>query len=192
MSKQIFASEAEINEILAKAKENLLSKKNFGALELKFDLKRDNRKANLIFSPIAWVKQKTLVEKFDTEVEWHGLVRRVDEATFEVYDILVPPHTVAAATVTADLKEYTEWINALDDETFFALRFHGHSHVNMGTTPSGTDMKYREDVVTQIPKPDADKGEDGFYIFMILNKSGNMTVQIFDLLNNAIYDTGGV
>ena len=128
-----------------------------------------------------------LVSEFSTEVQWHGLVRRLSECEFEIYDILVPPHTVTAATVTSDQEKYSNWINGLDDETFNALRFHGHSHVNMPVSPSVTDTDYRKDVITQLPKPD--DNNDTFYIFLIINKSHNWSAEIYDLTYNALYST---
>ena len=40
---------------------------------------------------------------------------------------------------------------------------HGHSHVNMGTSPSATDTKLQEDHLAQLQDND-------FYIFLIVNK----------------------
>ena len=107
-----------------------------------------------------------------------GIGRRIAEirreigltqSEFEIYDIIVPPHVVTGSTVTADYTKYSEWLNALEDDVFNSLHFHGHSHVNMACSPSGTDMKYRQDVVTQLPVP-KNETDDSFYIFCIFNK----------------------
>jgi len=134
---------------------------------------------------------KALVENFQTEVQWHGLTRRVGDHEFEVYDLIVPPHEVSSATVVSDYSKYTEWLNNLPDEVFNDLRFHGHSHVNMGVSPSGIDNKYRKDLVTQMPTPQADD-EDSFYIFMIFNKRGEWSGEIYDLKYNTLYSTADI
>lgn len=150
-------------------------------------LYKDDRKATLAFTPIAWTKMYALVDAFDKEVQWHGLVSRLDENTFIVEDILIFPHEASACTVVSDQEEYEEWMNDLSDEQFNACRFHGHSHVNMGVTPSVTDMMYRKNIFENFstnPAPD----EDQFYIFIIVNKKREFSGQIYDITNNAIYE----
>lgn len=188
MAKTIHVPMDEIDRIIDELKAQLLSGRCCGgAIEFKETFKKDDRVAHLYFSPTAWVKMSALVADFYTEVQWHGLVHRISENEFEVYDILVPPHTVSATTVISDQEEYTNWLNDLDDETFNAMRFHGHSHVNMGVTPSGVDTGYRSDLITQLPRPSED--EDVFYIFLILNKSHSWSAEIYDISNNALYSS---
>ena len=40
----------------------------------------------------------------------------------------------------------------------------GHSHVNMGTSPSSVDLNHQEEILRML-------GDNDFYIFMIWNKS---------------------
>ena len=184
-------TESEIDDMLAKVRAQLHSTRHYGCkFELKKSFSNDDRKASIFFSQTAWIKMTSLVVEFSTEVQWHGLVRRLTDSDFEVYDVIVPPHTVTSTTVTSDIAKYTEWINELDDATFSALRFHGHSHVNMGVTPSGTDSTYRKDVVTQLPKPK--HNQDVFYMFMIINKKHEWSAEIYDLTNNALYSTADI
>lgn len=180
MAKNLFLEDADIDILIEEIRERL--KKNRGDVDIKQALKSDERTAVIYFTPEAWVKLYALVSSFSTEVQWHGLTERLSENEYEVYDIIVPPHTVGAATVTSDAEMYSQWINNLSDEEFNNLKFHGHSHVNMGVTPSSTDMKYRDDVITNC-------GREGFYIFMIFNKKNEWSAQIYDLENNALYDT---
>lgn len=190
MAKKIYAGEDDVNEILATLRTSVLGKKCYGGINIKHSFKSDERFGFLYFTADAWMKMTSLVSRFTTEVQWHGLTRRISEFEFEIYDIIVPPHEVTAATVTSDQKEYNEWINALDDETFNAMHFHGHSHVNMHVSPSGVDDKYRNDVVTQLPKPT--KGEDVYYIFLIINRQHEWSAEIYDLTNNALYSTDDI
>lgn len=193
MAKQIFMTNDDVENIVAKVcnelRSNFSGLKCYGSVEVKrkISLNADNRFAMLYFTPTAWIKMTALVSRFETEVQWHGLVRRVSENEFEVTDILVPPHEVSGATVTSEYKPYIEWMDSLDDDTFNAVRFHGHSHVNMAVSPSSTDTKYRLDLVTQLPKPTGD--DDVFYIFLIINKKHEWSAEIYDFTNNALYDT---
>lgn len=180
--------DADIEAILAELRASLSKNKCFGGeVSIEKKLVGDDRRATILFEPQAWTKMTALISKFGTEVQWHGTVRRTADNEFVIYDILVPPHVVTGTTVTSDPAKYAEWINALPDDVFNDLRFHGHSHVNMACDPSGTDTKYREDVVTQLPIPT--ENEDSFYIFLILNKRGEWTGEIYDIKNNAQYST---
>ena len=84
-----------------------------------------------------------------------------------------------------DQDEMEAWLDSLSDEDFNDLRFHGHSHVNMSVIPSGTDVSMYNDTVARIR-------QDSFYIFCILNKSGNRTFQIYDLKKNIFFDTADI
>lgn len=187
MAKPIYVPQDEATRIIEALRAQILNSKCYGSIDIRQNFKSDDRCALLYFTPMAWIKMTALVSEFSTEVQWHGLVRRLSECEFEIYDILVPPHTVTAATVTSDQEKYSNWINGLDDETFNALRFHGHSHVDMAVSPSVTDTDYRKDVITQLPKPDANN--DTFYIFLIINKRHDWSAEIYDLTYNALYST---
>ena len=54
----------------------------------------------------------------------------------------------------------------------------GHSHVNMGVSPSGTDTQYYESLLSQI---------NNYYIFIIMNKSDLMMVRYYDKRTNLMY-----
>lgn len=138
----------------------------------------------IIFSTKAYFKMLTLVNDFTTEVQWHGLVERIDDLTYRVSDILLFPHEVTGATVTSDQAKYEEWLMSLEDDELNHLRFHGHSHVSMAVTPSSVDMTYRCNLVRTISPRD----DNPFYIFMIINKSRDVECQIYDVANNIIYD----
>lgn len=191
MAKQIYLKNNEIENILRDIKNQLLSQKAFGSISFKKNFSNDKRKAEIYFTTKAWCKITTLVNAFSTEVQWHGCVNRISENVFSVYDILVPPHVVSSATVVSDYKEYSEWLDGLEDDVFNSMRFHGHSHVKMSCSPSSVDETYRKDVVTQIPTP-KNEDEDAFYIFMIFNKNGDWTAEIYDIANNALYDTSDI
>ncbi len=187
MARKIKIEDDEIKAILAKIVGDLSDKKWLGKINVTYDIRTDERKAKLKITPEAWLKIKALVDEFITEVEWHGLCRRINEFEFELYDVLVFPHEATDITVTSDQKEYDEWIDKIDDEMFDHLKFHGHSHVRMAVHPSPRDMEYRNDILNHLPTPA--EGYDVYYIFLIVNKNNDVSGQIYDLTNNAIYDT---
>lgn len=144
-----------------------------------------NEKATLVFTAEAYNKMMALVQSFDKEVAWHCVSRRGEkENEYEVYDIVVYPQSVTAATVEMDVAEYDEWIRKhamAGDEWVFNLKGQGHSHVNMSTSPSGTDMDHQKKVL-------ADMKPDGFYIFVIWNKRNEHTCWVYDLAKNTVFE----
>lgn len=200
MAKKIFSSQEDIQKFLSSARfqlaemESSLSKKKFQGtndreitVKFKMDDAKDKRTASIEFMPKAWIKMRALVDTFTGEVQWHGLVERKNINTFIVRDVLIFPHEVTSTTVVSNQTEYEQWLNDLDDEEFNACRLHGHSHVNMGVTPSGTDMAYRHNVLDNFGLPN--EQTDLFYIFLITNKREEMSAEIYDLQNNALYST---
>lgn len=188
MAKRIYCSDEDIRKFLETATRELKQTKLHSEdIKVTFSAPHDDRKAKLVFTASAWVKMYALVHKYSTEVEWHGIVERLGETEFLVKDILIFPHEVSGATVTSDQACYEEWLDSLDDETFNACRFHGHSHVNMGVSPSGVDTAYRKRILGNFATPS--EGDDYFYIFIITNKKGDISGEIYDLSNNALYGT---
>lgn len=137
----------------------------------------------LYIYPRAKQKMDMLIALSSGEIAWHGYVERHNNI-FTIFDIILYPQYVTGASVTPDDKEYTDWlINQFEynEEKANKMRFHGHSHVNMGCTPSGTDMHFREDITKNL-------GKDDFYIFMICNKKGDYTLEIYDNTTGIVYD----
>ena len=203
MSRRLFVSPEEISAFIDSAQKQLiaegeqLSKKRFQnekdrEINFTFKLKNqtDDKKAYLTFAPKAYLKMMALVIFYSTEIEWHGVVQRVSENEFFVSDVLIFPHEVTSCTVVSSQKDYEEWLDSLDDETFNSLRLHGHSHVNMAVTPSSTDMTYRKNVINNFGIPT--QNDDYFYIFIIVNKKGEISGEIYDLTNNSAYGTNEI
>lgn len=159
--------------------------------EFKFSKSFAARKAakderiTLYYTPDAYLKITALVNKFDTEVGWHGLVRKVDDKTYLIYDILVYKQEVTGATVNTDQDEYVEFLKNLTDEQAEHMFYHGHSHVNMGVFASSVDMDHRARLIQC-----AD--ENGFWIFQIWNKRKEVSTVLYDLANNVLYDTDDI
>ncbi len=144
------------------------------------DFQKGFHKAEIHFSETAWYKILYLVAECSDEVAWDGFVKRRDGefGVFDVLDIIVYPQKVTGATVTTDDEEYINWLNSLNDEEFATRRFNGHSHVNMGVTPSGVDMTYRDQSL---------KNVKDFFIFAIFNKKTEVNIEIYDVENNIYY-----
>ena len=137
-------------------------------------------KANIFFTQAAYLKTMLYVRDTNTEIAWHGSVTR-EKNNFTIHDVYLYPQIVTGGTVNTVQAEYNKWVEELDDDTFNKMRLQGHSHVNFGATPSGTDREYYNSILNVLNKTD-------FYIFMIINKSGNEYFEIYDLENNIIYE----
>lgn len=147
-----------------------------------------NRKAKVFFTQEAWRKMQALVSTFDKEVAWHGVATRGEDESKDEYfitDILVYPQEVTGATVNTDQEKYEMWLMSHDDDVFNNIRMQGHSHVNMGVTPSPVDTFLYKRILDQLD-------DTMFYIFMIWNKRKDKTVKIYDLKKNVLFDTSDV
>lgn len=143
-----------------------------------------DRKATVYLTPAAFAKLWALVVNFSKEVAWHGLARRMEDETkdeYLIYDILVYPQEVTGSTVNTDQMEYQNWLLGLENEVFNNVRFQGHSHVDMGVSPSATDLEHQRKILEQL-------GDDDFYIFMIWNKKSACHTKIYDMKKNVFFD----
>lgn len=132
------------------------------------------------FSTLAYEKMKALVNNCSKEIAWHGTVTKFDDLHFEVTDILVYPQTATSATVESHDDYYPQWLNNLDDDTFNTIRFQGHSHVNMHTSPSAVDTDFYETIIQHI---------QDYYIFFIMNKRGELWINLYNVEKNIVYET---
>ena len=128
----------------------------------------------------AYVKLRKLVDATTTEIGWYGTVTKMPgfESVFVIDDILVYPQTVTGATCVQDDDRVFEFELNLSTDQVNRKRFHGHSHVNMGVTPSGVDEQFYQDILTQV---------DDYFIVMITNKSGAYYTRFYDMQNNILY-----
>ena len=182
MARPIKPTTTAIDSAVANAKAQLLGgKSTTGKLCVEVELPELKNRARVQFSLLAYVKRLMLVQDHEMEVAWHGLVRKLGTGSYHVYDIMVYPQMVTGVTVRTD-KPYRDWQNLLGNETFFALRMDGHSHVNMGIKPSDDDRQVRDDVIAQMG------GRWQFHIFEICNKRAECNFLIFDLEDNLIYE----
>ena len=158
-----------------------------GKFEFSFDIsKKLKNKIQLIYTPGAWLRMRRLVDSFSTEIGWFGLVQRLEKDKFLIYDVLVCKQQVSGAKVDTEDDDMIEFISGLTDEQSRDMHFQAHSHVNFSVDASGTDMENQADILNTIP------GHEGFYIFQIWNKRGEINTYLYDLDDNMFYDRNDV
>ena len=161
-----------------------LSKCPNGAIDFKTTVtvaQQNAPKATILYKSVAYLKTMLYVRDTATEIAWHGTVTKAPNDTYIIQDVFLYPQKLSAATVTTDQEAYNDWITELPDNVYNHMRLQGHSHVNFEATPSGVDRTYYDDMLKILNKND-------FYIFMIINKSGSMYFEIYDLEKNIIYE----
>lgn len=194
MAKRITIGEAEIEELRKDFEEKLKSiKSSNGKFTYEKNLGTINQKAKVCFEEETYLKMKMLIATTDKEVGWHCLARKIDPeegyaSEYEVYDIMVYPQSVTGATVNTDKEEFEKWLYERSDDEFNNMRFHGHSHVNMGVSPSSVDKGMYEDWLDDLQQGMANQ----FYIFSIWNKKGEIWMNIYDLDENVLYENGDI
>ena len=141
---------------------------------------RNITEPSVFITPNAYIKMRMLVEKSDKEVGWYGIVNQMPglDATYLIEDIIVYPQKVTGATVEQDEERMFNFEMSLTTEQVNHKRFHGHSHVNMTTTPSGVDENFYQDLLTQVTD---------YYIITITNKRGEYTTRFYDMQHNILY-----
>jgi len=152
--------------------------------EFKKALPENMPKPVVYMSSSTYLKMLQFVLQCDKEIAWHGTVDRKDN-NFFIKDVFLYPQRITSATVQTDDTKYTQWAEKLPDEVFNKMRFQGHSHVNMGTTPSGVDLTNWNEFLQNLLDND-------FYIFAIMNKSQDLNIYIYDLANNLIYERADI
>lgn len=152
--------------------------------EFKKSIPETIEKPTVYMSSSTYLKMLQFVLLCDKEIAWHGVVERKGSIFF-IKDVFLYPQRITTVTVQTDDTKYTQWAEKLPDETFNTMRFQGHSHVNMGTTPSGTDLTNWNEFLQNLL-------DDDYYIFAIMNKSQDLNLCIYDLANNLIYEKSDI
>ena len=152
---------------------------------IKEQLEQSNVKKPIVYMMAStYLKMLEYVLKCDTEIAWHGTVKRGEgdkKHIFFIKDVYLYPQKIAAATVQVDDDKYTQWSDKQDVDTFNNRRFQGHSHVNMGTTYSGTDEANKAEFLQDLL-------DDDYYIFLVTNKRQEHNFEVYDLAQNIIFE----
>lgn len=136
----------------------------------------------VIFTQTAWEKIELTVAHCTKEVGWIGLVDKVGE-DYMVVDIEVPEQEVDGSTCEISEGANAKAFDALFDrnEELFPNAYighWGHSHVNMGVSPSA------QDIDTAMEREDT----EAEWIYTIHNKKGNVNVDLYDFKNRKWLD----
>jgi len=138
----------------------------------------------VVLTSLAFVKMVSSLkvkQVEDLEYMFLGEVEKIDNTKFVIQDIVFTPQLVTGATVETDDEKYVDWLtqNYPHPKSRKKIRLHGHSHVNMGVTPSGEDNKQLSRFIDQI---------SDFFIQLIINKKGDYTLNLFNKETNLIYE----
>lgn len=158
-------------------------------IDIKLDVKdileeymneRQSTEPQIFITSEAYIKMRTLVDKTSTELGWYGFVSKLPglDNVYVIEDIIVYPQKVTGATCEQDEDRMFEFEISLTTEQVRARRFQGHSHVNMGVTPSGVDEAFYQDLLSQVRD---------YYIIMVTNKRGDNHIRFYDMENNIVY-----
>ena len=133
----------------------------------------------IYITPDAYIKMRKLVDDNTTEIGWYGTVTQMPGLnSYVIDDILVYPQTVTSTTCEQDNERIFEFEMSLTTEQVNHKRFQGHSHVNMGVTPSGVDEQFYQDLLSQV---------QDYFIICVTNKRNEYTVRFYDIANNILY-----
>lgn len=133
--------------------------------------------------PEALAKMQLYVQECSDEVGWLCTATKDNEGDYIIHDAILFDQEVSATTteITPEgLSNFAEKLLKQENgmEIWNNIRVWGHSHVNMGVSPSGQD-NLQMDTFTE-------SGHDWF-IRIIANKQGDFKVDIFDFKNGLIY-----
>ncbi|MGD9382357.1 MAG: hypothetical protein PVI03_07925 [Candidatus Thorarchaeota archaeon] len=122
----------------------------------------------VFYTPKAWTKIRRAVDKCTKEVGWLGIVERQGD-DYLIEDIFIPKQTVSHTETDIDAEDMVDLVMSLEEPD--KLLYWGHSHVNMGVSPSGQDEQQTAEYLEH-----AD-----FFIRGIYNKKGEAKVDVFDM-----------
>lgn len=191
--KSIYLTEEEKEKLLMKFLDEFkkeIDNYSFKVNDKSFTLKAEfgsvaKEKVLIIYTQQAYMRMRSLVDYFDTEVSWYGLVSKLDDKTYLIYDVKICKQYVDGAKVDTEDDDTLEFFNNLTDDEAEHMHFQAHSHVNMSTSASAVDLQNQSDVIRNI-------GKTGFYIFQIWNKKEEISTYLYDLDNNIFYDSKDV
>ena len=191
MKKQLINLEPIKEQIKAKLieKYNTTTFINTDVVDIKVDIKelleahiaeKHLIEPNIFITPGAYVKMRKLVDDTSTEIGWYGTVTKYPglNEVYVIEDIIVYPQKVTGATCVQDDDKMFEFEMSLTTEQVNHKRFHGHSHVHMGVSPSGVDEQFYQDILSQV---------NDYFIITVTNKRNEYTVRFYDVANNILY-----
>lgn len=177
-------SSEQQEQLLARFKEYLSTMKFSKKLsfEAAVEEQKLEEKVFVTFSAIAYIKMRELVDRHPYEVGWYGLIDKIAPKEYRVEDIVVYPQVVTSTTVKEDEEV---WDDSATPDEIRRRHFHGHSHVNMNVSPSETDLAHRSNLTQLL-------GPNDFYLFFITNARCEISAELYDLADNAVYENDDI
>lgn len=136
----------------------------------------------ILISPEVLRDMERITQFCDKEVGWLGIVERgetitsesgnvyEDNMVFKIKKVFVPKQSASGASCEISTEGLVELAETLQAEDFNNVRLWGHSHVYMGTSPSGQDNVQLDSLMKNV----AD-----YFIRLIVNKNGKMEFTLF-------------
>ena len=150
-------------------------------------------KPKIIMNAEAYLKMLTYVLEINIECAWLGYVSKNDNV-YTIEDVEMYPHIGSGAYVESDDSRFAKWEENKSNESYIKRRFQAHSHVNMGVTPSYTDIQnqkeFMNDILDYVELNPDNLTEDinPFYIFAIMNKKQEINWFIYDFVQNIKFE----
>ena len=139
----------------------------------------------LVFSSKAYNKIQTYLKTDKAKSFEFMFVGNVELTSNEVGNIylvtnteIIPQCKNSSVYCETDDEKYTKWLMEQPVEVRKTIRLHGHSHVNMATSPSGTDNDQILNMMNYV---------SDFFIQLIYNHKGDFTINIYDKKDMLIY-----
>jgi len=121
-----------------------------------------------------WGQIMFATQAVDTEITGWLNVKR-DEDCFHIHgDLVIPKQEVGSASIDVGAPEMALMLDQHDN-----VRCWWHSHVDMATNPSSTDVTQMDGYAENLP----------FYLMLITNKSGNYGLEVWDMESNLIWES---
>lgn len=129
-----------------------------------------SKSPRVVFSALAWMKSWAFVELHHQEISWMGriLIKEDDRGKYlYIEDVFLLKQECGPAETTIDATALGELITTLPPEDMNRIRFWGHSHVNMSTYWSGTDLEAMRQLRT-----------GGINVYTVFNKKGDHLTRV--------------
>lgn len=131
----------------------------------------------------AWDKIWHIIEACEKEVGWLGLVESLEDGSYLITDVFVPPQTVSSVETDISADALAQFaLDLLDEGADTSQLFYwGHSHVDMAVIPSGQDEDQVDEFLEHQP----------VIIRGIYNKAGLSKVDVFDATAGVVHQCVG-
>lgn len=137
---------------------------------------------SVIISKIALTKMKLFVDKCADEIGWLGTAIREDKLVYidDVYLFDQEVHSTTTEITPEGLSDFAVEVLEMPNgmEVWNNLRVWGHSHVQMGVSPSLQDDNQMETFK---------EGGHPWFIRIIANKKGELKIDMYDYEHSLIY-----